>query len=121
MMKRALALFELDGYGLEFVFQIVRQAAEDSIHLPGQNGLRQVRPLVASRHIIQATVLSSGIIQPNPASQVSQRNRSCPVRIILVPRHYPSVTRRLAKKLIVPKAHRALEQLRRRHKERWVP
>src|SRR5271163_1554337 len=121
MVKRALTLFQLDRYWLELVFQLLRQTVADSIHFSRQYWFWQVRPLVASRHVIQAAIFARRIVQPDPAGQMSQRGRARPVRIILMPGHHSAVPRRLAKKLVVPEAHRTIEQLRRRNEKRRVP
>lgn len=44
-----------------------------------------------------------------------------PIRIILVPNHYPAVMRRLVEDLIVPETHRPIEQLRRSNNKRRIP
>src|SRR6267378_494176 len=56
MVKRTFTLFQLNGNGLEFVFQLFGKSFADAFHFPGQNGFGQVGPFVASWNVIQAAV-----------------------------------------------------------------
>src|SRR5207302_1593012 len=94
MVKGTFSFFQFDGHGLEFFFQVFRQTVTDAVHFSSQNRFGQVWPLVASGNVIQAAVLARGIVQANPASEMRQGRRPCPVRIILVPGHHAAMPRR---------------------------
>src|SRR2546423_15651146 len=76
---------------------------------------------MASRHVMHAAVVSPRIVKTDPTRQVRHWLGAGPIGIVLVPRDHAAVMRGLAKKLIVPKAHRATEQLRCRHHESRIP
>src|SRR5262249_1919992 len=76
---------------------------------------------MASRDVMQAAVFTTRIIETNPASQVSKRLSSSPVRVILVPGPNSPVTGGFAEQLVVPKANAAAQQLRRRNGDSRVP
>src|SRR5437667_11988842 len=70
---------------------------------------------------MQTSIFACRVVQPYPTSEMGQRRGSCPVGIILMPRHHSSVPCRLAEKLVVPETHRPAEQLRRRQQKRRIP
>src|ERR1700733_6565843 len=76
---------------------------------------------MASRHIVEAAIVAVTVIERDPAGEMRHRFRACPIGIVLVPGNYPSMMRRLAKKLIVPKTYRPTQQLRSRHQECRTP
>ena len=76
---------------------------------------------MAARHVMDAAVLARRVVEARPAREVRERRRPRPVGIVLVPRDHAAVARGLAEQLVVPEAHRAAEELRRRHGEARVP
>src|SRR5437868_4258832 len=121
MMKRRLAFLQLNRRWLGLRSLLVGQHRMNRLHVARESGDWQIGPEVASGNVIQTTIVARGIVKPYPAGQVSQRLRSRPVRIILMPCDYAAVMRRFGKQLIMPEAHRAAEQLRRRHSEGRIP
>src|SRR5256886_3052650 len=120
-MKRAFSFFHFHRHGPELLLQFFRQATPAFFQPARQNRFGQVRPLVASRNIMQTSIFACRVVQPYPTSEMGQRRGSCPVGIILMPRHHSSVPCRLAEKLVVPETHRPAEQLRRRQQKRRIP
>src|SRR5215472_15089877 len=110
-MKRAFPFLHFHRRGPELLLQFLWQTAAAFFQPARQNRFGQVRPLVTSRNIMQTSILACRIVQPNPTSEMGQRRGSCPVGIVLMPRHHSSVTRRLAEKLVVPESHRPAKQL----------
>src|SRR5687768_11439055 len=72
---------------------------------------RQKVPFMATANISKTAVVFGRIIEPDPTREVSYRFCSRPVRIILMPFDHRTVTRGFDEKLIMPKPHRAVEQL----------
>jgi len=52
---------------------------------------------------------------------MGKRLRTRPIGIVLMPGYNSTMVRRLAEQLVMPKAHSAAQQLRRRHRECRVP
>jgi hypothetical protein len=121
VVERSFPFFEFDRDGIELVLQRDGEAAADGVHFSGENGLGQVGPFVAAGDVVEAAVLPGGVVETNPASEVREGRGARPVRIILVPGHDASVLRGLAKELVVPEAHRAIEQLRCGNEKRGIP
>ena len=120
-MKRRLTLSEFNGHRLELFFLLSCQNTLNRIHVIGQAGDRQQVPTMAAGNVMNAAVFARGIVEANPAGEMGHRLGAGPVRIILMPRHYAAMMGRLVENLIVPKAHRPVQKLRRRHQEGRVP
>src|SRR5215470_19599134 len=112
MMKRRLAGFQFDGDRPELLPLLLTQGRFDCAHVIGESGNRQKIPAVASRNVMNTTVLARRIVETNPAREMRHRLGASPVRIVLMPGDYSTVVRGFAEQLIVPKADRAAQQLR---------
>ena len=121
MVKCGVPTFQLDRDRRKARMLFRRQHRLDRVHGSCQPSSRQEVPPVTARNILQAPVLARGVVERDPARQVRHRFGTCPVRIILMPRHHTAVTRRLAEQLVVPEANRTIEQLRCRNDEGRVP
>ena len=77
---------------------------------------------MASRHIIQTAIILIGRIESAPTGEMLHGHASRPIRIILVPRHYPAVFGGFAKQLVMPKSNRpVLQQLTGSHQKSGIP
>src|SRR5215475_15977734 len=102
MMKRSFSALQLDGHRSEG-FELFRiEDRLDRAHISGQSGYRQQIPSMAAGHIAKTAVVAGRVVKRYEARQVRHRLSSSPVRIILMPRDYGAMTRRLAEELIVP-------------------
>jgi len=66
---------------------------------------------MASRNVLETSVLAGGIVQADPARQMCQWLRARPVGVILMPSDDTPVMRRLTEQLVMSKTHWATEQL----------
>src|SRR5438067_6927401 len=121
MIEITFAGFQLDRDRLELSFLFFGQDRLDSVHVISEPCHRQEIPAMTAWNIMDATVFPRRIVEANPARQMRHRLRPLPVRIVLMPGDHPAMMWRLYEKLIVPKPHRATEQLRCRHQERGIP
>src|SRR5581483_6020994 len=92
------------------------QHCVDGIHIACESRNGKIGPAVAVRDVLQTAVFACGIVEANPAGEVSERLGACPVRIVLMPGYDSAVMGGLAKELIVPEAHWPTEQLRCRNR-----
>src|SRR2546429_297140 len=76
---------------------------------------------MASSNVLETSILASRVVQTDPASEMCEGLGACPVGVILVPGDNAAVVCRLAEELVMPKPHRAVEQLRCRDRESPVP
>src|SRR5436853_4253572 len=76
---------------------------------------------MASGDVLQTSIFAGGVVEGDPAGQMSEWLSASPVGVILMPSHDTTMVRRLAKELIVPEAHRTIEQLRGANSESSVP
>src|SRR5215469_5418254 len=105
MMERSFASLKFNRDGvLKLNSLFLVQNGIDSGHVSRQSGDGQIRPVMASSDVMQATVFALRIIETNPASQVRKRLSSGPVRVVLVPRNHSSMTSGFAEQLVVPEA-----------------
>src|SRR5215831_16833074 len=122
MMERGFAFLQFNRDGvLKLTSLFLVQNRIDSGHISRQSGDGQIRPVMASSDVMQAAIFAIRIIETDPASQVSKRLSSGPVRVILVPGNNSPVMSRFAEKLVVPEANGAAQQLRRGNRDSWVP
>src|SRR5580693_4307227 len=77
---------------------------------------------MTARYILKASVFYGGIIQPAPAGEMSHRNGSCPIGIILVPGYNSALFCRFGKQLVVPESDRpVVKELTGRHQKTGIP
>src|SRR5262245_51045553 len=122
MMERGFSLFQLDHRRLFETLELLRcEDLSNRLHVASQARDRQQIPLVASRHVVQATVGSRGFIQSDPAGQMGHRLCPGPVRVVLVPGDNATMPGRLAEELVMPEADGSAQELAGRHGEARLP
>lgn len=120
MMETGLTGFQNDRNRLECGSLIIVQNTEHGVHIVRQVRPRQQVPPVASGHVVNTSVFFTRVVQADPASQMSDRFRSRPVGIVLMPGDHAAVVSGLYKKLVVPKPHRPTEKLTSGHRNRSI-
>ena len=96
VMEYALACLQFDRLRIVELFPLlITQDFTYGLHVTGQACDRKEIPEVAARDVIHTTIIDLAVVQGDPASEMSQWLSSCPIRIILMPRHDASVERRL--------------------------
>src|SRR5215469_18178103 len=106
MMERGFAFLQFNRDGvLKLTSLFLVQNRIDSGHISRESGNGQIRPAMASSDVMQAAIVAIRIIETDPASQVSKRLSSGPVRVILVPGNNPPVMSGFAEQLVVPEAN----------------
>lgn len=121
-MERGFAGFQFNGDRiLKLVPLVRRKDFFDRVHVSGQAGDRQQIPFVAAGDVLEASVAGCGIVEADPAGQMSHRLSPRPVGIILVPGDDSAVFGRFAEELVMPEPDGVSQQLRGGNAERRMP
>ena len=98
-----------------------REHVAHGIHVAGEACFLEQTPAVAAGDVVKTAVFLIGIIEANPAGEVSHRLGPRPIRKILMPCHHAAVLGGLAEELIVEEPEIVTEQLPRWHEKARVP
>src|SRR5207302_11013797 len=107
-MKAGLAFLQFDSDRLELTLLLICENSLNRVHVVGKSSDGQQIPALAAGHVMQAAVLARRVVEADPAGEVRDGLCARPVRIVLMPRDDSAMMRRLAEKLVVPEAHRAV-------------
>ena len=66
MVKGTLALFQLDSHGTELPSLLWRERGLNRIHIIGEIFARQQIPTMTARHVMNAAIVASRVVQPDP-------------------------------------------------------